>query len=143
MTDIALILSLILAVTIYGNLSLVIAAELLSADLLSLSIVAVGWATLFLIVFLAFTQKIINFFSRFQFFKRWLAKVKEKAKGYPKYSVAGVVLATIVPLPPAGMHCGSIVGLTIGFSRLKTFAIVWTSNLLQFMVMYLIVSAII
>lgn len=140
---VTVIISLIAAAIVYGNLSLIIVSELQKVDFLTLFVIAVSWSTVFLIVFILLTGKIIKFFSRFDFFRKWLVKVKKKAKSYPRRSVTGVVLATITPVPPCGLHAGSIIGLSLGLSKLKTFTIVWLTNIAQFFIMYAILSWII
>jgi uncharacterized membrane protein len=140
MVDLNVVVSLFVAALIYGNLSLILAAEVQHVSFALLFIVAIVWSTSFTAVFILFINKIVKFFSRFAFFKKWLALVKEKAKKYPKHSLVGVILASIIPFPPCGLYCGSIVGLSLGFSKLETFAIVWLSNLAQFLLMYLVIG---
>jgi uncharacterized membrane protein len=140
MTGIDTVVTLTLAAFIYGNLSLIIAAELQKAPFLVLLLVGIGWSTAFLVVFIAFAEKIINYFSRFKFFKKHFDKIKDKAKNYHKNSIAGTIIATIVPLPPFGIYAGAVIGLTLGFSKLKTFLIVWLANMFQFFVMYLLLK---
>jgi uncharacterized membrane protein len=139
MNFLALISTLTIAAFIYGNLSLIIAARIQSAPFDVLFGVAFGWSTLFLVVFITFADRIIGFFSRYKFFKKWLGKIKEMAHRYEKSSVLGTFLATMIPLPPCGIYAGSVVGLSLGFSKLKTFWIVWGTNMIQFAIMYMII----
>jgi len=140
MAGIETVITLILAALLYGNLSLIIVSELQKVPFLVLFLVGIGWSTAFLAVFIAFAEKIINYFSRFKFFKKWFDKIKDKAKNYHNHSVAGTIIATIVPLPPFGIYAGVVIGLALGFSKLKTFCLVWLANMFQFVVMYLLLN---
>ena len=134
------IVILTIASLIYGNFSLIIAAGLQHAPFIMLLSVAIGWSTAFLLIFITFAEKIIKFLSKISFFEKNINKLKEKAKNYHKGSISGVILATIIPLPPFGIYAGSVIGLTLGFSKIKTFILVWLANMLQFAIMYAALS---
>jgi uncharacterized membrane protein len=143
MVTFPVIASLIVAVLVYGNYTLVPAAEIQHVPFLILFAVAVAWPTIFLSIFLIFLEKIMAFFSRYKFFRNTVKAAKAKAKKYHNHTVIGVILSVVLPLPVTGLHCGSIIGMTLGFSKLKTFIIVWLANFLQFLVIYAVVHAVI
>jgi len=140
MIDIQLIISLIVASMVYGNITLIVAGELLKAPFfITLFSVVMIWTAVYLLIFVLFMEQILGFFSRFKFFKSWLDKARNKANEFRHHHVIlGIFIATIIPFPPFGLNCGSVVGLTLGLSKLKTMLIVWLTNLLQFFIFYVI-----
>jgi len=142
MIDVQIIISLIAASMVYGNITLIVAGEFLKTSFfLTLFSVVIIWTAVYLSIFILFMDQILGFFSRFKFFKNWLDKARNKANEFRHHNVViGIFIATIIPVPPFGLNCGAVVGLTLGLSKIKTMAIVWLTNLVQFLIFYVLLT---